>query len=102
MPIHHFVCWNVNGIRAILKKEFMNNIKAMAPDALCLQETKAGEDEAPEALKVMQGYNVFTNFSKRRKGYFGTAIIFRMEPVNVTYDIGMERFDQEGEVVTAE
>ena len=74
MPIHHFVCWNVNGIRAILKKEFMNNIKAMAPDALCLQETKAGEDEAREALQVMQGYHVFTNSSKARKGDSGTAI----------------------------
>ncbi len=102
MPIHHFVCWNVNGIRAILKKEFMNNIKAMAPDALCLQETKAGEDEAREALQVMQGYHVFTNSSKARKGYSGTAIISRMEPVNVTYDMAMEEFDQEGRVVTAE
>jgi exodeoxyribonuclease-3 len=101
MPIHHLVSWNVNGIRAILKKEFMNNIKAMAPDVLCLQEAKAGEAEAREALSVMQGH-AYVNSSKARKGYSGTVIISHTPPVNVTYDMAMEEHDQEGRVVTAE
>ncbi len=77
----HFVSWNVNGIRAIMKKEFMVSVKAMAPDILCLQETKAGADEAKDALQVMKGYHVFVNSSDARKGYSGTAIISKNEPV---------------------
>lgn len=98
----HFVSWNVNGIRAILKKEFLGSVQAMAPDVLCLQETKAAEEEAISALEVMQGYHVFVNSSKARKGYSGTSIITREEPVNVTYDMGIEVHDQEGRVITAE
>jgi exodeoxyribonuclease III len=102
MPDLHLVSWNVNGIRAILKKEFLNSVQAMAPDVLCLQETKAGQEEALEALGAMAGYHVYVNSSKARKGYSGTAIISKVEPMNVTYDIGMEEHDQEGRVVTAE
>jgi exodeoxyribonuclease-3 len=98
----HFVSWNVNGIRAIQKKGFMESVAAMNPDILCLQETKASAEEAFEALKVMKGYNVFVNSSKARKGYSGTAIICKEEPINVTYDFGIDEFDQEGRVTTAE
>ena len=102
MRDQHFVSWNVNGIRAILKKEFMNSVKAMAPDVLCLQETKAAEEEAKEALEVMKSYYAFVNSSKARKGYSGTAILSKEEPINVTLDIGLEGHDQEGRVITAE
>lgn len=102
MPILHLVSWNVNGIRAIMKKGFLDSVKAMAPDIICLQETKAAEDEALESLDVFKSHHVFVNSSKARKGYSGTAIISKTEPVNVTYDIGLDEFDQEGRVVTAE
>jgi len=102
MAIVHLVSWNVNGIRAILKKEFAESVRAMAPDVICLQETKAAADEALETLRVLKGYRTFVNSSKARKGYSGTAIISRTEPINVTYDIGLEEFDQEGRVITAE
>ena len=98
----HFVSWNVNGIRAIIKKEFMESVKAMNPDVLCLQETKAAEDEVKSSLEIMKGYFVYVNSSKARKGYSGTAIISKTEPINVTYDIGQDDFDQEGRVITAE
>jgi len=98
----HFVSWNVNGIRAIQKKGFMESVAGMNPDVICLQETKASADESLETLKVMNGYHVFVNSSKARKGYSGTAIISKQEPVNVTYDIGIDEFDQEGRVLTAE
>lgn len=96
------ISWNVNGIRAIVKKGFLDSVASMNPDILCLQETKAGEDEAAETLKALSGYQVFVNSSKARKGYSGTAIVTRTEPLNVTYDMAMDEFDQEGRVITAE
>ncbi len=98
----HFVSWNVNGIRAIIKKEFIESVRAMNPDVLCLQETKAAKEETLSALQLLPEYRVFANSSKARKGYSGTAIITREEPISVTYDMGIEDFDQEGRVITAE
>ena len=98
----HFVSWNVNGIRAILKKEFVDNVRAMSPDVICLQETKAAEDEALSALALLPEYKVFVNSSKARKGYSGTAILIKTDPIDVTYDMGMKGYDQEGRVIVAE
>ena len=98
----HFVSWNVNGIRAIIKKEFIESVRAMNPDVLCLQETKAAKEETLSALQLLPEYRVFANSSKARKGYSGTAIITKEEPISVTYDMGIEDFDQEGRVITAE
>ena len=75
MAKQHFVSWNVNGIRAIVKKGFPESIQAMNPDVICLQETKAAEDEARETLLALKGYHIYVNSSKARKGYSGTAII---------------------------
>lgn len=102
MAVKHFVSWNVNGIRAIIKKGFLEGVKEMNPDILCLQETKATAEEALETLEALKGYHVFVNSSKARKGYSGTAIITKEEPVNVTRDIALEEFDQEGRIITAE
>ena len=98
----HFVSWNVNGIRAIIKKGFVENVRAMAPDAICLQETKASVEETLSALEVFSEYKAYANSSKARKGYSGTAILSKTEPINITYDIGIEEFDQEGRVIVAE
>ncbi len=100
--VERFISWNVNGIRAILKKDFIKSIQAMAPDFLCLQEAKAGEEEARDALTALPGYYTYVNSSKARKGYSGTVLMSRLEPLNVTYDMGMEEHDQEGRVITAE
>lgn len=97
-----FVSWNVNGIRAILKKDFIPNIKAMNPDFLCLQEIKAQPEEARTALSVLDGFHIYTNSSKEKKGYSGTAIISKYQPLQVHYDLGIETHDQEGRVITAE
>jgi len=98
----HFVNWNVNGIRAIIKKEFVENIKAMNPDVFCLQETKGAAEEVRTALELFPDYHVYVNSSKARKGYSGTAIVSKEEPIQVTYDMGLEEHDQEGRVITAE
>jgi exodeoxyribonuclease III len=98
----HLVNWNVNGIRAIIKKDFILDVKAMNPDILCLQETKGSEEDVKSALELMPDYKSFVNSSKARKGYSGTAILTKTEPLQVTYDIGVEEYDQEGRVITAE
>jgi exodeoxyribonuclease III len=98
----HFVSWNVNGIRAIQKKEFVENVRKMVPDVICLQETKAAKEETLSALELLPEYKSYANSSKARKGYSGTAILSTIEPIDVTYDIGIEEFDQEGRVIVAE
>ncbi|HEX6892303.1 MAG TPA: exodeoxyribonuclease III [Chryseolinea sp.] len=98
----HFVNWNVNGIRAIAKKDFIKDIREMNPDVLCLQETKGAADEVKSTLELFPEYKTYVNSSKARKGYSGTAILSKEEPLSVSYDLGLEEHDQEGRVITAE
>ncbi|MFZ9044652.1 MAG: exodeoxyribonuclease III [Cyclobacteriaceae bacterium] len=98
----NLISWNVNGIRAILKKDFLKDVEELNPDVLCLQETKAQPEDAERALKQIEGYHIFYNCSKARKGYSGTALLSKKQPLNIYYDIGIEEHDQEGRVITAE
>lgn len=95
------VSWNVNGVRAVMKKDFLASLEDMQTDVLCLQETKAQDDQVLEALADLEGYYIFTN-SAVKKGYSGTAILSKVEPLSVTVDIGLEEHDTEGRVITAE
>ena len=95
------VSWNVNGVRAAIKKDFFNSLAIMDCDVLCLQETKAQDDQVIEALADLSGYHIFTN-SAVKKGYSGTSIITRVKPVDVSKDIGIDEHDQEGRVICAE
>ena len=93
-----FISWNVNGLRACVTKGFEDIFKNFDADAFCLQETKLQEgqiDFAPE------GYFGYWNYAEK-KGYSGTAIFTKREPLNVTYGIGVEEHDHEGRVVTLE
>lgn len=96
------VSWNVNGVRAIMKKDFQKSVKSLHADILCLQETKANREQVKIALELLNGYFVYANASKARKGYSGTAILTKTEPVDVKYDMGVEEHDQEGRVIAAE
>jgi exodeoxyribonuclease III len=102
MPQLHLVNWNVNGIRSIIKKDFVKDVKAMNPDILCLQETKAAMEEVKSSLELLPDYKSYVNSSKARKGYSGTSILTKIEPLNVTFDMNIEEHDQEGRVITAE
>ena len=93
--------WNVNGIRAVIKKDFIKSLKALDTDVLCLQETKAQDSQVSEVLKEIKGYWIYSN-SAIKKGYSGTAIISKTEPIKVTKGIGIEEFDNEGRTLTAE
>ena len=95
------ISWNVNGIRAVMKKDFPASLQTMNPDVLCLQETKAQDEQVVEALADINGFHIYTN-SAVKKGYSGTAILSKDEPLNVFFDIGIEEHDQEGRVIAAE
>ena len=95
------VSWNVNGVRAVIKKGFKEIVEDMKPDVLCLQETKAQDDQVQEALKDLEGYYIYSN-SAIKKGYSGTAIISKSKPLQVSSDIGIEEHDTEGRVLCAE
>lgn len=92
------VSWNVNGLRACLGKGFMDAFKALEADAFCLQETKMQEGQAQIAP---DGYHQYWN-SAVKKGYSGTAVFSRVEPLSVHRGIGQEAHDQEGRVITLE
>lgn len=95
------VSWNVNGIRAAMKKDFSESLLAMNTDVICLQETKAQDDQVAEALCDIGDYFLYSN-SAVKKGYSGTAILTKKEPIKVTTDLGIEEHDQEGRITTAE
>lgn len=93
--------FNVNGIRAVVGKNFITDMQAQAPDVICLQETKATPEQVAAAVAPLSDYHVYAN-SADRKGYSGTAILTKVAPLSVTYDIGMPDHDTEGRVICAE
>ncbi len=95
------VSWNVNGLRAAVKKGFVNSVEAMDADIVCLQETKAQPDEVEVALTDLKGYHLFAN-SAEKKGYSSTAILSKVLPIQVKNDIGVKKHDNEGRVIMSE
>ncbi len=92
------ISWNVNGLRAVVNKGFIESFEKLNADIFCIQETKMQEGQ----LEInFDGYKMFLN-SAVRKGYSGTAIFTKIEPINVSYGIGIEEHDQEGRVITLE
>lgn len=91
------ISWNVNGLRACVGKGFFEFLEREQPDMMCLQETKLQPEQAPE----VEGYYEYWN-SAEKKGYSGTAIFSKTEPIAATYDIGIDVHDHEGRVITAE
>ncbi len=92
------ISWNVNGLRACVGKGFFDFLKGEDPDIICLQEIKMNKEQADFSF---DNYFDFWN-SAERKGYSGTLILSKEEPISVTYGIGIEEHDQEGRVITAE
>ena len=92
------VSWNVNGLRACVQKNFMEDFKKLDADVFCLQETKLQEGQIDLDLP---GYEQFWNYAEQ-KGYSGTAVFTKKTPLSVTYGIGVEEHDHEGRVITLE
>jgi exodeoxyribonuclease-3 len=95
------ISWNVNGVRASVKKGLVDIINNYNADVFCIQETKAQDDQVVEALEELNGYHIFSN-SATKKGYSGVAILTKEEPIRVFSNIGIEEHDDEGRVITAE
>lgn len=96
--------WNVNGIRAIVKKDFTDSIRKLSADVIGFQETKAQDDQVREALFGLEGleeYQVFSS-SAVKKGYSGTAILSKITPIRVNAGLGIKELDTEGRVLHAE
>lgn len=93
-----FISWNVNGLRAVVGKDFESIFKMLDADFFCLQETKM---QAGQLDLQFEGYESFWNYADK-KGYSGTAIYTRHKPLNVTYGIGIDQHDHEGRVITLE
>jgi len=95
------ISWNVNGIRAVANKGFADIVKEMNCDIICLQETKAQDDQVREAVADLEGFHMYTN-SAEKKGYSSTAIFSKIKPIAVTNDMGIAEHDKEGRVIAAE
>ena len=93
------ISWNVNGIRAAINKGFYSSMSKVNPDIICLQETKAHKDQVN---LILNDYPYKFWNSAQKKGYSGTAIFSKIEPVKHIYDIGIEEHDQEGRVIALE
>lgn len=93
--------WNVNGLRSVHRKGFLDFVQNQNPDILCLQEIKADMSKIPDELQNIEGYHAFFN-PAQRKGYSGTALYSKIKPRNVQYDLGMQEHDGEGRVLTAD
>ena len=93
--------WNVNGIRAVLKKGFLEWFAAEDPDILCLQETKASPGQLSIELLEVPGYKAYFS-SAERKGYSGVALYTKEEPIAVQYGFGVPEFDGEGRILMAD
>lgn len=93
--------WNVNGIRAVYKKGFLDWLLKEKPDILCLQETKAKEEQLPSDLKNIEGYLPYFA-SAERKGYSGVGLYTRMKPESVKTGFGIKRFDKEGRILISD
>ena len=93
-----FISWNVNGIRACVKKGFLDFFKEVDADIFCIQETKLQKGQIDIEL---EGYYQYWNYAER-KGYSGTALFTKEKPLSVSYGVGIEEHDKEGRVITAE
>jgi exodeoxyribonuclease III len=98
---YRLLSWNVNGIRAIQKKGFLEWFKNDNPDILCLQETKAHPEQLDDALKNVDGYESFFS-SAEKKGYSGVVTYTKIKPVSVKNGLGIKKFDSEGRFIITE
>ena len=92
------ISWNVNGIRAVMNKGFMDFFNKIDADIFCLQETKL----QPGQIELeLPGYHQYWNYAEK-KGYSGTAVFSKKQPISITYGIGALQHDNEGRVITLE
>ena len=94
------ISWNVNGLRAVAKKENWEEVLKLSPDILAIQETKATPDQLPKNVENVEGYHSFFDSSKIRKGYSGVAVYTKEKPEKIEYGLGADHMDMEGRLLT--
>lgn len=94
------ISWNVNGLRAVYKKNALEGILNLKPDVFCLQETKVGVDDIPFDLKYISDFKSFFDLGER-KGYSGVGMYSKENPIEINYSFGDEKFDNEGRIIEA-
>ncbi|MCK4859936.1 MAG: exodeoxyribonuclease III [Candidatus Omnitrophica bacterium] len=92
------ISWNVNGIRAAYRRGFLKWLRGSKADIICLQEVKAQQEQFPDDLLKIPGYNLYLNPAVK-KGYSGTAVYTKKKPEEAEYKLGLKRFDQEGRII---
>lgn len=92
------ISWNVNGLRAVYKRNFLGWLRKSGADIICLQEIKIQEDKLPDDLLRPKGFHAFFNFAAKR-GYSGVAVYTKIKPLSVERKLGFKRFDQEGRML---
>ncbi len=93
------ISWNVNGLRAVMKKDFLTSVQALDADVLALQETKLQEEQLTDTMRDIKGYAPYFAFARTKKGYSGVAAYSRIEPQSVKTGMGIEQFDAEGRMI---
>lgn len=96
------ISWNVNGLRAVHRKGNFQAVLDENPDILCLQETKSTPEQLSPEIANIEGYHSYFHFPTQKKGYSGVAIYTKVKPLQVSRDMGVEAFDQEGRVIMTE
>lgn len=93
------ISWNVNGLRAVMNKDFVDSVLALNADVVGIQETKLQENQLTEPMRALPGYQAYFSHARTKKGYSGVAAYCRQAPQAVRYGLGIERFDAEGRIV---
>lgn len=96
------LCWNVNGLRSIIKKDFARWVLREDADIICVQETKANEDQIPDGIKHLNDHHAYFSSPVEKKGYSGVGLFTKEEPKSVIRGFGIERFDKEGRTIIAD
>ena len=93
------ISWNVNGLRAVWKKDFLKSLTDMDADIFAIQETKLQEPQLTDEMRHIKGYESYWSYAGVKKGYSGVGIYTRLKPVSVRYGIGISKFDDEGRIL---
>jgi exodeoxyribonuclease-3 len=96
------VCWNVNGLRSVLKKGFLEWLRREDADIVCVQETKASMEQMPPEITGAPGYHFYCTSPSEKKGYSGVALFTKEEPKSISYGFGIEKYDCEGRIIIAD
>ena len=93
------VSWNINGLRAVMKKDFVNSLNSMDADVFAIQETKLQEPQLTDAMRCIEDYESYWSYASVKKGYSGVGVYTRLPAGNVKYGLGIKEFDAEGRII---